>query len=73
MNYVIMGIVTALNLIFIKIKFEQKRYEDAILDIIAFFIITQILGGSMGGMFVGMVASLIISIYLYFNPPNLNF
>ena len=72
MEYFLMGIITALNLIFIYWKFQKARYEDAILDIIAFFIIVKLLGSSTGGMFVGMVASLTISIYLFFNPPKFN-
>jgi len=73
MEYILMGIVSALNLIFIKFKFSKKRYGDATLDGLTFFLLTSFFTGSMGGMFVGMVASLVISIYLYFSPPEFNF
>lgn len=70
MEFLIIGIVTALNFIFIKKKFEQQRYEDGTFDIILFVCILFLFEGSFAGMVVGMVASLIISIYFYASPPK---
>lgn len=70
MEFIIIGLVTAVNLIFVKKKLELKRYEDAALDLFLLVIITIVFGGSFGGLVVGMVASLAISIYLFINPPK---
>ena len=70
MEFIIVGIVTALNLIFIKNKLELKRYEDAAFDFILLTVITVVFSNSYGGLVVGMVASLVISIYFYATPPK---
>jgi hypothetical protein len=70
MEFVIIGIVTALNILFIKKKFDKKRYEDGVFDLALLIIITIIFSGSYGALVVGMVASLIISISFYANPPK---
>ena len=69
MEFIIIGIVTALNFLFIKKKFDLKRYEDAILDLLLLVVILVVFSGSYGALVVGMVASLIISISFYANPP----
>lgn len=70
MEFLVIGIVTALNLIFIKMKFEKHRYEDGIFDLAILALLTVVFGGSYGGLVVGTVASLVISIYFYANPPK---
>jgi hypothetical protein len=69
-EFLVIGIVTALNLIFIKMKFEKKRYEDGIFDLGILALLTVVFGGSFGGLVVGTVTSLVISIYLYSSPPK---
>jgi hypothetical protein len=73
MTLIIIGIVTALNFMFIYMKIQQERYEDAALDVILFVVIVFLFAGTLGGMTVGMIASCIMSIFLYVNPPKLNF
>ena len=70
MEFLVIGIVTALNLIFIKIKFEKHRYEDGLFDLGLLALLTVVFGGSYGGLVVGTVTSLVISIYFYANPPK---
>ena len=69
MEFIVIGIVTAINFLFIKKKFDLKRYEDAVLDLLLLVVILVIFSGSYGALVVGMVASLIISISFYANPP----
>lgn len=71
MEFLILGIVSALNFIFILHKFQKNRIEDAVLDSLLFIGVVFLFNGTYAGMVVGMVASLLVSIYLYFNPPNL--
>jgi hypothetical protein len=70
MEFLIIGVVTAINIIFIKFKVDKKRYQDALFDAALLILVTLVFSGSYGGMVVAMIASMIISIYLYANPPN---
>lgn len=70
MEFIIIGLVTALNLIVIIKKLQKNRKEDAILDAALFITVTILFSGSYAGMVVAMIASLVISIYLYANPPS---
>lgn len=70
MEFIIIGIITAINFLFIKKKFDLKRYEDATFDLLLLVVILFIFSGSYGALVVGMVASLIISISFYASPPQ---
>jgi hypothetical protein len=70
MEFIIIGIVSALNLMVIVHKFRKNRVEDGILDSILFGILATLFSGSYGGMVVAMIASLTISIYLWTSPPK---
>ena len=70
MEAAIIGIATAFNFIVIIFKFKRMRYEDACFDITIFAIITWMFAGTISGMSVGMVASAIVSIWLWFDPPK---
>lgn len=65
-----MGIVTFFNLVILKIKFEAGRTADLILDIASIFVLSYIFGGTVTGMLVAMIASGIMSVYLWFWPPK---
>ena len=69
MGFVIIGIVTAINMIVIISKLKHKRYEDAIFDTVFLVTVAVLFSGSYGGMVVAMIASMIMSIYLYAYPP----
>lgn len=70
MEFLIIGIVSALNLILILHKFKKGRIEDGVFDTLFYICVTIIFSGSYAGMVVAMIASLIISIYLLSNPPT---
>lgn len=70
MEFIIIAVVTAVNLIVIKLKVDRKRYEDAAFDFILFVTVTIIFSGTYSGMVVAMIASMIISIYLFASPPT---
>jgi len=69
MGYVVIGIVTAVNMIVVLMKVKRGRYEDAIFDVSLLTVVAILFSGSYGGMVVSMIASMIISIYLFANPP----
>jgi hypothetical protein len=65
-----MGIVTFFNLVILKIKFEQGRTADLALDIASLVVLSYLFGNTITGMLVAMIASMIMSIYLWFFPPK---
>jgi len=66
----VVGLVTALNLIIIKFKFEAGRYGDVALDAMSLVVLSALFGNTLGGFVITMVASLCISIYLFVFPPS---
>ena len=70
MEFIIIGIVSALNLIIIVHKFKKGRVEDGIFDTLLFITLASLFHGSYAGMVVAMISSLIVSIYLWSSPPR---
>ena len=70
MEFLIIGIAVAANIIIIKMKFDRKRIEDGIFDSLLLATITIVFGGSYAGLVVGTIASFFISLYLLASPPT---
>lgn len=70
MELFIIGLIVALNIIVIMSKFKKGRIEDGVFDTTLLIIITILFQSSYAGLVVSMVASLLISIYLYASPPR---
>lgn len=70
MEFVVIGLISAFNMLIIKVKLEKKRYEDAFFDLALMSILAFLFSGSYGGMVVAMVASLSVSLYLLVSPPK---
>lgn len=70
MEFLVIGIVSALNLIIIVSKFKRGRIEDAIFDTGLFAFLTIVFSGSYGGMVVAMIGSFVVSLYLLISPPT---
>lgn len=70
LSFMIIGVATALNLIFIKVKFEKGRWSDAIFDLFTLILLAVVFSGSYSGVVVATITSLIISIYLFISPPK---
>ena len=68
----IMGFALAFNMIVIKMKFEHGRSGDAWFDLGSLVILGWLFSGSVGGLAMGTIASAIISVYLFFSPPKLD-
>jgi uncharacterized protein (DUF983 family) len=71
MDYIIIGIVTAANFLVLKAKAEKRRWADLIFDIIVLIILSLLFSGTLGGLKIAMVSSFVVSIYLYFYPPDI--
>lgn len=70
MEALVIGIATAFNFIVILFKFKRNRWEDACFDLSIFVAISWMFAGTISGMSVGMVASAVVSIWLWFDPPE---
>lgn len=70
LEFLIIGIAVAFNIIVIKWKFDKGRTADAITDLCLFIVVTFVFSGSYGALVVGTVASALISIYLFISPPK---
>lgn len=71
MEFLIIGLAVAANIIFILFKYERERYTDMTLDMLLLITIAILFSGSYGALVIGTIASLVISIYLYFSPPKI--
>ena len=69
MEFILIALVTAFNILVIKHKLEHKRFEDGILDGTILVLLSLVFGGSYGGLVVATVTSLIISLYFLASPP----
>lgn len=69
---VISSIATAFNFLIILWKFNHERYIDAILDFVIFVVIALLFAGTITGLQIGMIASMLVSLYLLINPPKIN-
>jgi Mn2+/Fe2+ NRAMP family transporter len=70
MEYLILGLVVAVNFIIVKMKLDRKRWEDALFDVAILLVIMALFSGSYAGLIVGSVASLFMSLYFFASPPK---
>lgn len=70
MEYILIAIATAFNILIIKTKLEKKRYEDAALDAGVLILLSLVFRGSYGGLVVATISSAIISLMFLWNPPK---
>jgi hypothetical protein len=71
MEILIMGVALAFNILVILWKLDNDQKLNAILDGLILVLLTIVFGGSTAALMIGTIASLIISIYLFLNPPEL--
>lgn len=71
MEFLIIGVAVAFNIIIIKVKLEKDRILDGVLDMLFLATVTTVFSGSYGALVVGTIASAIFSIYLLVSPPKL--
>lgn len=71
MELLMIGLVSALNIIIIRIKWRAERYADSTTDALIMAGFATAFKGTTSGMTVAMIASLVISLYLFIYPPEL--
>ena len=67
----VMGICTALNFVVIISKYRRERYMDATLDFALLGVICFLFSSGINALCIGMIASAVISGYLWFRPVSL--
>jgi hypothetical protein len=67
---IVIGTAVSFNVLILKLKFEKRRYFDAALDVTTLVLLSMLFAGSLGGLQIATVASAIVSIVLWFNPPK---
>ena len=68
LTLLIMGLVVAFNFVIIVHKYRKGRFADATLDMALMAIICFLFSGSFNALATGTVASMAVSIYLFFHP-----
>ena len=70
-NFVIIaGIATFLNFAIIYYKFMHQRYLSAAIDTGVLVVSAMLFLGSMSGMSIAMIASMLFSLFLFIVPPK---
>ena len=66
--FLVLGLAVSFNFIVILKKWRMKRYFDSILDTSILTIICFLFCGTYSALVTGTIASMFVSIWLYFNP-----
>lgn len=72
LSFVVISITVAFNFIIIIHKYRKLRYADATLDMLLFALICFLFSGTYSALVVGTMSSMLISLYLLFNPFKLS-
>ena len=70
MEYMIIGIMVALNIILVLWKLRHHRIFDGLLDSGALILVASVFTGGLGSLIIGTIGSLIVSLYLLIFPPS---
>jgi len=68
LGFIVLGLAVSFNFIVIIRKYRLHRYFDSFLDCTIFTIICFLFSGTYSALVLGTIASMFVSIYLYFNP-----
>jgi len=60
----LIGLVTAFNLLILLVKFKAARYGDLAIDVLSLVGLSAMFGSTVLGILIAMCASFTISIYL---------
>lgn len=71
MSFLLIGIAVAFNFCILIKKYRLRRYFDAFIDMSILAIICVLFSGTFSALVTGTIASMFVSIYLYFRPLTL--
>jgi len=72
MEYILLGLALAFNILIVLWKFRRGRQADAILDASLLTLVAYAFSGSTALLIIGTIASVFVSVYLIFNPVTFN-
>lgn len=67
-TFILLGLAVSFNFIVILKKWRMKRYFDSLLDTSILAIMCFLFCGTFSALVTGTIASMFVSIWLYFNP-----
>ena len=67
-TFILLGLAVSFNFIVILRKWKLHRYFDASMDLTILAIICFLFCGTFSALVTGTIASMFVSIWLYFNP-----
>ena len=71
MEIILIAIAVVSNFIFLKYKWEKARFLDFFTDVAVLLTLSYLFAGTATGMIIALVSGMIMSVYLWFYPPNL--
>jgi len=72
MSIVIIGLMLGLNMVIITVKYRSGSYSNATVDLAMLVLFAVVLGGSTALIGQGIIASSIVSLYLYWRPIDMS-
>ena len=70
MEFILIGIAVAFNIIIVVWKFRRGRLLDGLLDSLFLVLVALLFSVSTAALIVGTIGSLIVSLYLLISPPR---
>lgn len=70
---VVAGIATMFNFAIIKWKLENERYLDTTIDVGVLATVSYMFAGTISGLSIAMIASMLMSLFLLYSPPRFKF
>jgi len=67
----VIGGISAINLIILKLKVDHHMYANAFIDLIVYIAFIAFSGATLGGLVIATSGSLLVSLFLFVSPPNL--
>ena len=68
LTFILLGLAVSFNFIVILRKWKLHRYFDASMDLVILVAICFLFCGTFSALVTGTIASMFVSIWLYFNP-----
>lgn len=69
MTLLILSIATFFNIVILHWKYKRKRYKDLAIDIAILVTLGSLFGGSIEGLSIATIVSMLISLYLLITVP----
>jgi len=69
---IVFAVATFANITIVYFKLRHNQIQNAIVDLSVLIALTYVFGGSTAGLAIATLTSAMFSIYLFFDPPEIN-